>query len=422
MAQTVAGANVTGIVASASFAQSASFVAAANVSGTVISASYAQSATSAVTASTYSGSTLIVGADPSGSEALRVSGDVRLGPNTIRVGNYATFGMAARLNVFSALMGYNLAGVAGSDSYTTLQSNTVGYAGVVAGTSGQAVGGYVSVFAYSGSTVSGSTTTTPNEIARFNPSGLIVGTEPGGAEILRVGGSARVNRLQLGGAAGGFVSSSVYNSTALGLVIGGGNGSASDLYFTNRDGGAVFTNPSGTTNLTTYGHVLASTDNSQDIGASGTRFRNGYLAGTLTLASDPIPSFPATLGVNGSANIKTLLIGGAAPNVAQISFFSGSTRFAGVGSSAWATGDGGTDFVVFADAGKHIKIAPGASTVMTVYAGGGASVVGSIGINGAAPQAKPTITGSLSTNTAAVLGQLLAFFSASGFLTNSTTA
>jgi len=105
----------------------------------------------------------------------------------------------------------------------------------------------------------------------INPGPLIVGVDPGGSEILRVGGSARVSVR--------VVTPALYSPAATALNLGDA--------LTNR------------WQITVGGHFIAINDNANDIGQAGaTRPRNLYVAGRILLGT-PTDHVSAALLVGG---------------------------------------------------------------------------------------------------------------------------
>ena len=130
----------------------------------------------------------------------------------------------------------------------------------------------------------------------------------------------------------------------------------------------------------------------------------------------------------------------AAPSVDinGLSGFTKQVRFQTAGATRWAAGasgvaesgaDTGSDFTVarYDDAGDYIDNpvaigrADGVLTLNSVWFKPGATISNVSAIN-VASGAKPTITGSRSTDTASVLGQLLSGLSALGLINNSTSS
>lgn len=146
----------------------------------------------------------------------------------------------------------------------------------------------------------------------------------------------------------------------------------------------------------------------------------------------------------GSANARLEVTGASGANAFAVYTSSGSQAFivsgdgtgtfagsfiAGGGIHSQSTGSGFNfyrrDNATYAgtlySGGGEVSIYCNAfgGNVLTINASGGATIPGSIGINGAAPPAKPAITGSRGGN--AALASLLTGLASYGFITDNTT-
>jgi len=152
---------------------------------------------------------------------------------------------------------------------------------------------------------------------------------------------------------------------------------------------------------------------------------NLYFADGKTIAN------VAAIGVDNDEAAPSVDINGLSGFTKQVRFqTAGDTRWAAGASGVAESGaDAGSDFTVarYDDAGDYIDNpvaigrADGVLTLNSVWFKPGATISNVSAIN-VASGAKPTITGSRSTDTASVLGQLLSGLSALGLINNSTSS
>lgn len=120
--------------------------------------------------------------DVSGTGGTDWTGELRIGPTEFGGSVGLIFGTSRRLNTGYFLIGRNLSGIAGSDSFQTTytQSVNVGYCGIEF-TYGASAG--IQIFGDTGNTIAG-TVVVPRELARFQISGIFLNSAVGDIDTL----------------------------------------------------------------------------------------------------------------------------------------------------------------------------------------------------------------------------------------------
>jgi len=318
---------------------------------------------------------VVLGADPGGPALLRVGGAANIG-GAITVAGAASVGGQLTANPGPVLIGPNPP--SGAQVLRVDGAANIGGAMTVAGAAalngGLSVTGNASV---TGTLTSGALTT--------NPGPVVIGPDPGGTQILRIGGpvnsSGNIQISRPGLALMTVTSSDATNYAAINFGL-----SSSSVGFIGADNGSLITGASL---------------NDLSIRAETGSIRLAVNGGN-TMGLQVAPSGAVILGTDPGGTDR-LRVGGAIRLSSYIQLVNGQ-QIQWDGPANAITGAGSTNALIFY-AANTIRLWLNATGV---------------GFNGVGPIARPAITGSRAGN--AALASLLTQLSAYGLITDSTTA